>query len=80
MQRFFCLVHHIQAVTRIVLHKEEAQLKKKTQLMQKQNSSGNKNIKQGNWGRNLVVLLEPRNKEGQQLWVYVLGLDSESGI
>lgn len=48
--------------------------------MQKQNSSGNKNIKQGNWGRNLVVLLEPRNKEGQQLWVYVLGLDSESGI
>lgn len=47
MQRFFCLVHHIQAVTRIVLHKEEAQLKK-TQLMQNQNSSGNKNIKQGN--------------------------------
>lgn len=41
--------------------------------MQKQNSSGNKNIKQGNWGRNLVVLLEPRNKEGQQLRVYVLG-------
>ena len=79
MQRFFCLVHHIQAVTRIVLHKEEAQLKK-TQLMQDQNSSGNKNIKQGNWGRNLVVLLEPRNMEGQQLWVYLLGLDSELGI
>lgn len=48
--------------------------------MQDQNSSGNKNIKQGNWGRNLVVLLEPRNMEGQQLWVYLLGLDSELGI
>jgi len=43
--------------------------------MQKQNSSGNKNVKQGNGGRNpSVLLLGPRNEEDQQFWVNLVGL------